>query len=159
MKESLNKYKKLFANLQVKKTKGVQAPHKAIMLLTIMELYEKGIISDNIIPIEYIVADKFKDNWRTLVYNKKSFTHFSPNPWTPFWHLKNDFFWFFVPNNGYTLLDLEAIQPGQTPSVGKLRILAKHVMLEESLYHLIKSEEYRNSLKETLLNVYINCYE
>ena len=92
------------------------------------EQYEKLFATD---------AKIFKEKWNKLIASQERFKFFSPNPWTPFWHLKNDHFWRFVPNKGFSSDDIDKISSGITPSIGKLRKIIHCAKLEQSLYDLL----------------------
>ena len=47
----IQKYTMLFSTLHTAKVKGQKAPHKAILLLTIIDLVEKGIITSSCIEL------------------------------------------------------------------------------------------------------------
>ena len=47
----LNIYSKYFSNLRTAKKLGLPAPHKAVLLLSVMELVETGVIIGNRIEL------------------------------------------------------------------------------------------------------------
>ncbi|NGM71683.1 HNH endonuclease [Sphingobacterium sp. SGL-16] len=48
-------------------TKYGKAPHKAILLLTLIELIDKGVVTDNHFRINSDLVGLFQENWRLLV--------------------------------------------------------------------------------------------
>lgn len=123
------KYAERMRNLSVKITKGIKAPHKAIMLITIMDFIKDGKIISNKIYITDEIASAFQINWDKFVKDNDVLSAFVCSPWTPFWHLKQDGFWHYYPLN--TLADIERLVPiGQTASVGKMRSAIKYVYLD-----------------------------
>ena len=150
-----DKYAAIMRNLSVKITKGIKAPHKAIMLITIMDFIKDGKICSNKIYISDEIAIAFKRNWDVLIRNNNTFSAFVCSPWTPFWHLKKDGFWHFYPLN--SLLEIENLVPkGQTASIGKMRSAIEYAYLDVDLFEMLQDSFYRNKISEILFDVYVN---
>ncbi len=66
MNEALNKYVKKFRKLRVDRSHGV-APHKPILLLSIIQAYELSILIDEHIYISTELVALFKNNWSAFV--------------------------------------------------------------------------------------------
>lgn len=64
------------------------APHKPVLLFSVLELIEIGLISQNKIYISPELIAKFKDVWEVLVN-----TPHNQNISLPFYHLKSEGFW------------------------------------------------------------------
>ena len=82
-------------NLNRNKFKGCYAPHKAVMIMAIMELIESGHISSNVIYLDKDLKDKFKEVWQKTVPEGSPFKCEYWNPFTymdsePFWDLSNN---------------------------------------------------------------------
>lgn len=151
----LEKYLTKMRNLSVKITKGIKAPHKAVMLITIMDFIKEGKINSNKIYITDEIANTFQRNWDAFIGNNKIFSSFICSPWTPFWHLKQDGFWHFRPL--ISLTDIETLAPkGQTASVGKMRSVIKYAYLDAALYEILQDSVYRSKISEILFDTYIN---
>lgn len=73
---------KMFTSLNRNKTGNCYAPHKAIMLLAIMELVEKGHITSTKITLDKELKDTFKRVWGCTVPVGSSFTCEYRNPFT-----------------------------------------------------------------------------
>lgn len=152
---TFGKYAKMMRNLSVKVTKGIKAPHKAIMLISIMDLIKDGTIKSNKIFIEDVIADTFRKNWDIFISGEKRFSFFVCSPWTPFWHLKKDGFWHFSPRN--TLIDVENLAPrGQTASVGKMRSEIQFAYFDSNLFALFEDPVYRNKFIDILYDEYVS---
>ena len=149
------KYAWLMCNLSVKTTKGVKAPHKAVMLISIMDLIKDGTITSNKIPIENVVADTFRRNWETFISGKEKFSTFVCSPWTPFWHLKQEGYWHFSSKDNQVSIN-NLVPSGQTASVGKMRSAINYAYLDNELYELLQDSVYRSKLMEILFSTYIN---
>lgn len=140
-------------NLSVKVTNGVMAPHKAIMLISIIDLIQFNKITSNIIPADAILAETFKKNWNQYVANKKRFSQFKCSIWTPYWHMKNETFWHFHPiDNSFNVDSL--VPAGQTASIGAIRSHIQYAYFDSDLYELLQDENSRETLREILIDTY-----
>ena len=86
---------KMAANLNRNKVQGCYAPHKAVMIITIMELVESGHITNNVVCLNQELKDKFKQVWTRLVPNGSPFKCGYRNPFLymdsePFWKLSSN---------------------------------------------------------------------
>ncbi len=61
------------------------APHKPILLLTLFQMMDNGLDSNNQFPITEDLVELFRINWQLLVT-----TGHTPDFTQPFYHLKND---------------------------------------------------------------------
>ena len=90
-----NYFLEIASNLNRNKFKGCYAPHKAVMIMAIMELVESGHITTNVIHLDKDLKDKFKEVWQKVVPVGSPFKCEYRNPFTymdsePFWDLSND---------------------------------------------------------------------
>ena len=90
-----NYFLEIASNLNRNKFKGCFAPHKAVMIMAIMELVESGHISSNVIHLYKELKDKFKEVWQKVVPVGSPFKCEYRNPFTymdsePFWDLSTD---------------------------------------------------------------------
>jgi len=81
----LQKYLHKLTHLNCATTTYGKAPHKPILLITIIELIENGHISDNKIHVDTDLVGLFQENWRLLVrtLNLPDFTQ-------PFYYLQSE---------------------------------------------------------------------
>jgi putative restriction endonuclease len=91
----LENYIKEFESLHCDKKMGV-APHKAILLLAIINLYDFNIIKDNIIFPSPELLRQF-----TLLWEKYVTTKHLKNFAMPFFHMKSESFWQLIFKQGY----------------------------------------------------------
>jgi putative restriction endonuclease len=87
-----NTYIKYLTKLKRATNNGIKAPHKPILLLSILQLIRKGEIVSNRIYITPELVFAFKSNWKTLV-NTNNVCTFS----LPFFHLQSEPFWRLTP--------------------------------------------------------------
>ena len=83
------------ASLNRNKFHGCYAPHKAVMIMAVMELVESGYITTNVIRYDKKLKDKFKEIWQEVVpigspFNCDSRTPFTHMAGEPFWKLSDD---------------------------------------------------------------------
>lgn len=90
-----NYFIKIAGNLNRNKRNGCFAPHKAVMIMAVMDLVESGHITTNVICLDRELKDKFKAVWQKVVSVGSPFrcdyhTPFSHLGHEPFWNLAND---------------------------------------------------------------------
>lgn len=85
----LQHYCELFQRLHTAVISGQKAPHKAVLLLSVIELIEEKTISSPCISLSDDLMSRFNRNWKAHVHSDK----FSPTITTPYWHLQNESFW------------------------------------------------------------------
>lgn len=146
LKFYLNKFATLRIDKTKQKTLGGDAPHKPILLLSVIELIEKGIIKNNEIHLTDTLQQTFNNNWQLLVNTKHEcqLVH-------PFFHLKNEGFWFLIAKAGYQteLNTLDSIS-----SFNKLTTVVAYAKLEENLFNFLLHPFARQELKQCLLQHY-----
>jgi len=146
---ALEKYIGKFSQLRVDRTKGAPAPHKPILLLSIISEIEKGNIVENKIYITPELVAQFKDYWHQLVCNPTFSSNFS----LPFYHLKNDGFWFL---NTFVGKEILLTSSQSIKSFGQLKDVIDFASFNEMLYQLLITADTRELLRNALLDVYFN---
>jgi putative restriction endonuclease len=89
--EALSYYAKKFQRLRVDRAHGT-APHKPILLLSVMELFERNAIAQNRIDLSPQLNQTFLKYWSYL----GSASH-NPDISRPFFHMRSGKFWHLVP--------------------------------------------------------------
>ena len=143
---SIKAYKEHFSSLNTARKLGRPAPHKAILLLSMMELIENGRINDNRIELTEILEETFLKLWKRYVGSSMIF---QPKVATPFWHLQHESFWNLYLNDGK---DLNTITSPY--SVKRLREHT-HAIIDKELFELMKNEDNRAALRVTLIGTYL----
>jgi putative restriction endonuclease len=64
--EPLSKYLKAFKKLRLDRSHGV-APHKPILLISVLQAYQNKLISDNKVYLTPELVALFKANWNSLI--------------------------------------------------------------------------------------------
>lgn len=145
---NLNKYIKFFEELNTNKSPLGIAPHKPILLLAVIDGYEKNLIKSEKIYITPELVANFRDNWDLLVK-----TEHVPTFALPFFHLKNEKgeFWNLIPNAGYE----KSLSVTKTISSFKLlNSIIEYAKIDKELYLLLSDKDSRNELRNSLLTAY-----
>ena len=95
MQTSLIKYLSIFKKLRIDKAHGI-APHKPIMLLSVLQSFLNQDFTGNRIYITPELVALFKTNWNLLVTTKHDCVFA-----LPFYHLESDKFWHLQANPGF----------------------------------------------------------
>lgn len=149
-------YIEAFKNLRTNNKYGRKSPHKAILMLTVIELYEQNILTDNEIFYDEKLKSMFLKVWNRVLPKEPLF---HPDAYLPFWYLQNDSFWHIVPNRGKE--DILALMRDTNikPSEAKLNDSVRYAELDEDLYFLMTIASGRSSLKRALLETYTQLSE
>lgn len=145
MLEPLQKYLRAFKKLRIDRAHGI-APHKPVLLLSVLQAFQNNLISDNRIYITPELIALFKTNWNLLVITPHD-CRFA----LPFYHLTRDLFWKLVPKPGFeSILQIKA----SMRSFANLNAAVECAVIEDELLSLFQ-EKYSNSiLQQFLLDEY-----
>jgi putative restriction endonuclease len=149
---SLVYYSKKFSKLHTAKVKGKTAPHKAVLLLAIIEQIKNDEVRGNQIFITPELVARFKDLWCQLVDD----SFFSPNFSLPFYHLKSDGFWHLQTKFGRELI---LTSSHSIKSFAQLKEVIEFAYFDEALFLLLYDEHTRSVLKQTLLSRYFSNHK
>ncbi|MBI1925912.1 HNH endonuclease [Candidatus Poribacteria bacterium] len=139
----LQKYIQKMENLRVDRAHGA-APHKPILLLSVIELIEQGQIHENQIFISPSLAETFMKYWTKA-------TDRSPNIALPFFHLISDGFWHLHVNTGYE----RALETARSiRAISRLREVVAYASLDDDLFLLLTDAHHREVIRQTLIRVY-----
>lgn len=124
------------------------APHKPLLLLTVLDLAAGGRLKTNFIPLSSEVVELFNVNWQKVMPVSREARFF-----LPFFHLKSDGFWHLVPQPERKD-QLQAIQ--QIAGIAQLRKNVAGAHLDEELYQLISVTTYRDRLRNAITERYFS---
>lgn len=141
-------YIDLFSNLHTNKQHGKSAPHKAIMLLSVIDLISSQHITTNEIIYNEELEKCFLKNWKRYV---KEASIFKPKAGTPFWHLNSEPFWQLIPYEG-GYMTIVKLQKGNPYSAGTIRKYIKYAVIDKELFLLLRDSSNRETLKQALIN-------
>lgn len=123
-----------------------RAPHKPILLLAILDLFDQGMLTTNFVPLSPQLADLFGSYWETVMPSDRAGRLF-----LPFFHMKNDGFWHLIPHHGKEVA-LSAIQ--QVGGAGQLREMVLGGQFDDELYDLICVKKTRDLLRAVVIETY-----
>lgn len=147
-KYKLEDYIDFFSNLHTNKQQGKSAPHKAIMLLSVIDLISSQHITTNQIVYTEELEKCFLKNWKRYV---KEVSIFKPKAGTPFWHLNSEPFWQLIPYEG-GYVTIVKLQKGNPYSAGTIRKHIKYAVIDKELFLLLQDDSNRETLKRALIN-------
>jgi putative restriction endonuclease len=140
------KYLQAFKKLKRGVTQYGKAPHKVVMLLSVLQAFQNKLIFCNQIFITPELVLLFKSNWNDLVI-----TNHVCNFALPFWHLKGEKFWHLKANSGFeNFIYLK----DSVSSINQLNNLTEYAFLDESLFLLMTDEKSNMLLQQLLLDEY-----
>lgn len=145
MTSQLQSYLLAFKKLRIDRSHG-PAPHKPILLLSILQAVQNSLIEQNRIYITPEIVSLFTANWSSLVLSNHQCRFF-----LPFFHLSSAPFWKLIPKQGYeSLLSLKSgIQ-----SFSALNAAVEYALIDEDLFLLMKNPVSNATLKGFLLDEY-----
>jgi putative restriction endonuclease len=138
----LQEYVKRFCKLKQGNTKYGKAPHKPILLLTFIEMFEKGELTENKVLISPELVALFKETFALLVQTEHKADFF-----LPYYHLSGERFW-----KVKTKLDNNLNFP--ISSFKTLDEVVDYGYFSEELFVLLMNQESRNILKTIVLDKY-----
>ena len=127
---------------------GKTAPHKAVMLVSIIDMIQVGLIKENEFYFTEVLQRSFTLNWKRYVGDSLLF---KPVASTPFWHLGGEPFWSLRRDDGGTIDDMKT-----TPSAGQLKSMGIVASLDKELFTLLQDEQAREQLRGLLVDTYLS---
>jgi putative restriction endonuclease len=141
----LQKYFLAFKKLRIDRSHG-PAPHKPVLLLSILQAVERLLIDQNRIDITPELVSLFSANWSSLVVTNHHCRFF-----LPFYHLSSESFWKLVPRPGYEVL---LSSKSGVKSFSGLHAAVEYALIDEELFLLMKNPVSNAILQNFLLDEY-----
>lgn len=135
-------------NLRRDRSGGHERPHKPVLLLSIIDLMDRGVTRENAVPPSKELVEVFKRNFAVVQQRNDQ-----PTIQNPFFHLSGDRFWELVPQTGETQMYREGATSG-APSVAELRRRVAYGRFDEGLWRLLSEPVARHQLREALIARY-----
>ena len=145
MTEKLIYYIHCFTNLK-RDAKNGGAPHKPILLLSIIRLFEEEIFTNNQIYILPELVAAFKSNWSQLVITN----HHSIFA-MPFYHMSSEPFWKLIANVG---CEKWIESKSSMRSLQNLTTAINSAFIDNELAKLLLQTESRDIMKISILDRY-----
>jgi len=140
--ETLNYYPKKFQRLRVDRAHGV-APHKPILLLSVIESFEKSRIAGNRIELTESLNRTFLKNWSYV-----GSPEHHPDIARPFFHMKSGKFWHMYANPGFEQVLAAKIK---LKTLAEVKQAISHAYLDEDLFDFLLDASIRESLLAVLV--------
>ena len=161
---SLKDYIEAFQHLHTAKMKGHKAPHKAILLLSIIDLIESEVIRYPQIELTDELIDKFNCIWKRYLGESSIFT---PDITKPYFHMQHEPFWKLVEK-----YDIEAMLvaedepwskdkkekknlPNGSYTIKSIRNAFEFAEIDDTLFQLLQNADARAMLRVVLINEYL----
>ena len=124
-----------------------KAPHKPILLLSVIQGFESNLLTTNQIPISPELTGVFKTTWNLFVTTGHTIGFA-----LPFFHLKNEKgnWWELVANPGCE----SWVQYGKLTSFSNLSAAVAYAQIDQKLAELLKNSVTRNILRRVLVDTY-----
>ena len=142
--ETLSKYLNSFGNLH--RNLGV-APHKPVLLLSILDEIDRGHIRENEISLTVELVAAFRENWQVLPLPPGNWLE---RIWNPYRYLLQDGFWDLVKDG----IPLAGKDIGQPNSVNDMRKRVDYGVFAADLWELLQDRVTRTVFRRHLLQVY-----
>lgn len=125
---------------------GKPAPHKALLLLSVIDLIEQGVITDCRIPLSVNLEQQFKYNIRRLLGDS---VLFQPRINYPYFHMRSEPLWQLVPveNKPLSLSNF---------SVSNIRKEIAFAAIDDELFDLLQDSNVRAKLRVVLISTYLD---
>lgn len=156
--DTIDEYIEAFRNMKRAKMGGYKAPHKPLLLLSIIELVRTGKCTSNKIILNENLISTFKDLWSKYVdsgnrseglfvaddlylelSNKYPFKCTIANP---FYHMQHEPFWRLIPSDVYVKKNNYDLR-----SLKKCFLYAE---MDEQLFRMMQDNTSRDKLKTIL---------
>lgn len=150
---ALNVCKQQLANMNRNKNrKGQYAPHKPILLLSVIDLVEMGKITSDTVELTPLLCKTFKTLWDRHVPNG---IQFNPDITKPFFHLSSEPFWHLIPKGCMGHLNVAeeaqvATLPEPSYTLKYMRENYDCARMDHSLFVFMKDHDSRVALRRVL---------
>ena len=125
---------------------GRQAPHKAVLLLAIMDLIENGTLTTPKLILSKQLEIAFETEWQSFVGSPLVF---KCKIATPFWHMRNEPFYDLYFNDGKLVTTIKSPY-----SIKKLRE-ETYAIIDPDLFALMSKRDNRIEFRTKLIDTYL----
>ena len=140
--EALVYYSKKFERLRVDRAHGI-APHKPILLLSVIEQIRRENINMNKIYLSSELIQTFLKYWSYL----GSYRH-NPDISRPFFHMRSGKFWHLWANPGYEKVLSSKVK---LKNISEVKQVIQYAYLDEDLFDFLQEPPSRSSLLSILV--------
>jgi putative restriction endonuclease len=115
--------------------KGNPAPHKPLLLLTVIEMVEKGVITEPVLPYSGELSFRFLALWPIVAERRSQ----PPEIWMPFFHLKTAGIWIPLDATG-------------KPTEERRRVASAKI--DSDFFDCLNDSDFRQRLRLLLIDRY-----
>lgn len=146
LRRSLSRAVEAIRQLRRCRVKGVLKPHKLVLLLAVIDLYEDGLVFGNRIYLNDNLERRFRFYFN-MVAGPKDWCQIGP----PFFHLRTSGFWFHKVHPNRAL----SYQALLTPGGGKGNVLRniEYAYLSDYMTEVMIERETRQALREAIVDL------
>lgn len=160
----LRHYMDAFTSLHTAKRKGYKAPHKAVLLLSVIDLVEEGAINSPRIEMTGRLERKFDRIWTKYLGNSSVFTS---DITKPFFHMQHEAFWKLVSHEEASIPMAAEPHPFVKStktshplpkggySIRAMRKAFAYAEIDNHLFELLQNADARAMLRVALINEYL----
>lgn len=148
MPEPWSYYLSKIEHLRVDRTHGVSAPHKPLLLLTVLDLIERGEIMQNRIEVSPLLVETYLSYWKHIPTGQ-------PRLYNPFPRLRTSGFWHLHPRPRQKSA-LTATRSFQ--SLAHLNKLVAYASLDPELFLLLQRPEARELFRQAIIEKHLAHY-
>ncbi|MBR5715642.1 MAG: hypothetical protein IKX59_03585 [Bacteroidales bacterium] len=138
-----------FARLHVAQYRGKKAPHKAVLILAVMDLIQSGAIDTPFIYLNDELIKQFNAVWKYYVGDS---AFFKPDICKPFYQLQYEPFWRLLGRNK---TDDRNPYNEVSYTIKYLRETYECAMLDRSLYNAMRYQDVRGEIRTVLISTYL----
>ena len=124
--KDLSYYINCFSSLHTMNMQEKPAPHKALLLLSVIDLVEQGVITDSCVQLSDVLEKQFKYNVALHLGNNSIY---DPKINYPYYHMRSEPFWELVSTTANPVLDISNY------STSNLRKNIAHVLTQNYNYY------------------------
>lgn len=133
------------------KKNGFAAPHMPVLVLSVIQGFERGLLSDERIYLSPELIDLFTSNWALLVGKG----NYHPLIAQPFYHLKSEgkfpLWWRLIPKPG---CELWLENAGSMRSLRNLTSAVDYAEIDTELAVILNDAKSRHVLRQSVLETY-----
>lgn len=145
--ETLYNYESQLTSLHTNVQKGTPAPHKAILLLAIIDLIEEGEITDSRIFLTEQLEARFSKLWGYYIGKSQLF---AADIFKPYFHMTHESFWKLIPKDENMP---EKVDPKYSRNWIKDHYL--YAQIDEDLFTLLLNDRVRSEFRLNLIGKYL----
>lgn len=148
MSSPLSYYLNKIERMRVERTRDLPAPHRPLLLLTILDLIERGELSENRIEVSPLLVETYLNYWKHIPTGQ-------PRLYNPFPRLRSSGFWHLHPRPGQKTV-LAATRSFQ--SMAHLNRIVAYASLDPELFLLLQRPEAREAIRQTTIKRHLSRY-